>query len=38
MNNKMLRNKFIQESEKYITEDYQILMKETKDRNKWKDI
>ena len=38
MNNKMLRNKFIQESEKCITEDYKILMKETKDRNKWKDI
>ena len=31
----MLRNKFIQESEKYITEDYKILMKEAKDTNKW---
>ena len=34
----MLRNKIIQENEKYITEDYKILMKETKDINKWKDI
>ena len=34
-NNKMLRSKFILESEKYITEDYKILMKETKYTNKW---
>ena len=34
-NNKMLRSKFILESEKYIAEDYKILMKETKYTNKW---